>query len=98
MVWAKMTQNEANLLNDEILSTEARWNAQVKSLVGKRVRVLSEYNGQMYGRSKTSLKGQIKKIGSAMIGDEGIIISLEGYVYGCPCLELSEVEILNNEN
>lgn len=57
-------------------------------LVGQKVRVLTDYNGQPYGSSKPSLKGHIFTVTSVLFG-YNVQISLEGQRL---FLNLDEVE------
>lgn len=66
----------------------------IKFLIGKKVLILSNYNGQDYGRSKPSQKGKIHKISQADIVDGKIYIALRGFEYGHPFLELWEWELV----
>lgn len=83
-------------IQSEILKAVSDWEQRVKPLKGRHVNILSNYNGQDYGRSKKSLKGTEQVIAHAMVSDiHGVMISLEGYEYGCPFLEISEWELLS---
>lgn len=57
---------------------EARAAAQetqrrVRALVGRKIKVLSDYNGQCYGSSKPSQKGKTLTIASASVNDSGYL-------------------------
>lgn len=95
---AKMTEREALALTQEILDTVDRWHERLATLRGVRVRILSKYNGQMYGRSKPALTGQIRKIARTSVSEtSGVIFWLEGFEYGCPALALDEVEFVGDD-
>ena len=54
------------------------------ALVGRAVRVLSNHNGQLYGRSRKSWKGTVCRIKSVHVDlYEGIQLCLEGHEYEC---------------
>jgi hypothetical protein len=65
-------------------------------LVGKRVRIISKYNGQQYGSSRKPLTGHEANVCSVSIDRFGCHVWLEGLHYGYPALELREVEFVDN--
>lgn len=46
---------------------------RVRALVGRKIKVLSDYNGQCYGSSKPSQKGKMLTIASASVNDSGYL-------------------------
>jgi hypothetical protein len=52
-------------------AVKTHWEAAQLEAVGKRVRVVSDFNGQPYGRSRASLRGQILIIDSVHLYDDG---------------------------
>ena len=62
-----------------------------KNYVGKRFRVLSNYNGQPYGRSKKSMKGDILVVESIGFNDEKAYIFPKGHRLS---LGINEVEFI----
>ncbi|OAS04640.1 hypothetical protein AYO08_14900 [Pseudomonas putida] len=46
---------------------------RVRALVGRKIKVLSDYNGQCYGSSKPSQKGKTLTIASASVNDSGYL-------------------------
>lgn len=65
------------------------------ALVGRRVRVLSDHNGQLYGRSRRSWRGEIRTIVAVRIDlDGGIQLCLEGHEYES-CISADEVEFVS---
>ena len=63
-----------------------------KALVGRVVRVKSDHNGQPYGRSRKSWRGQVCRIKAVHIDlYSGIGLQLEGHEYEC-FIEAEEVE------
>ncbi|QLJ16253.1 hypothetical protein H0H12_10150 [Pseudomonas putida] len=46
---------------------------RVRALVGRKIKVLSDYNGQCYGASKPSQKGKTLTIASASVNDSGYL-------------------------
>lgn len=64
-------------------------------IVGRKVRILSEYNGQPYGRSQPSQKGRVCMVKGTSHGPQGWTLQLEEFAYGHPFIPISEVEILD---
>lgn len=62
-------------------------------LVGRSIKILSDYNGQTYGKSKPSLKGKIKVIAHVSITDCRLYVAIEGFLYSCG-LEIEEWELV----
>lgn len=62
---------------------------------GRKFRILSNYNGQPYGRSKRSMRGQILTVSFVSFDDEKAYIFPEGYRLS---LELREVEFIDGNN
>lgn len=64
------------------------------ALVGRLVRVTSDHNGQPYGRSRKSWKGQVCRIKAVSIDPrEGTLqLVLEGHEYGECLIPGNEVE------
>lgn len=65
--------------------------AIANSLIGQKVRILSNYNGQSYGRSRKSKKGTIQTIREAYFYGTSWAICLVGEIR---CLGLNEVEFI----
>lgn len=66
-------------------------------VVGKQVRIVSNFNGQPYGRSRRSLKGTIQTVNSLLLDGHHIWLFLED---GGRCwvgIGLKEVEFLDNQ-
>ena len=65
-----------------------------KALVGRLVRVTSDHNGQPYGRSRKSWKGQVCRIKAVSIDPmQGEMhLCLEGHEYGECFIRANEVE------
>lgn len=61
------------------------------AIVGRVVRVMSNYNGQPYGRSRKSLKGLEAKVHSAIVEFGKVYIWLEGYDVDYCALDIHEV-------
>lgn len=62
---------------------------------GKQFRVLSNYNGQPYGRSKKSMKGEIFTVESIGFDNEGAYIFPKDHRLA---ISISEVEFLAEAN
>ena len=63
------------------------------NLIGRYVRVISDHNGQPFGRSKPSWKGQVLKITRVHVDlYNGIQLGLEGHEYGECFIPADEVE------
>jgi hypothetical protein len=66
-----------------------------QSLIGSWVRVTSEHNGQPFGRSRKSWKGQVCRIKSVYIDlQNGIRLVLEEHEYGECLIPADEVEFV----
>lgn len=66
-----------------------------KLYVGRRVKIVSNYNGQPHGRSKKSLKGTTQVVRHIILSFSGsVYLGIEGYTY---TLALNEVIWLNEE-
>lgn len=63
-----------------------------QALVGRCVRVTSDHNGQPYGHSRRSWRGEVCRIKSIHVDlDHGVSLCLEGHEYECP-IWANEVE------
>lgn len=72
-------------------------NEEANKLKGRKVIVTSNYNGQSYGVSKKTLKGTTQVISGAVVDNYyGLMVSLVGYEYGCPYLEASEFQLVED--
>lgn len=60
-------------------------------VVGRPVRILSDYNGQPYGRSRRSLKGETKTAERVVVDSQGIYLFLRDERVSIP---VDEVEWL----
>ena len=60
-------------------------------VVGRPVRILSDYNGQPYGRSRRSLKGETKTAERVVVDSQGIYLFLRDERVSIP---IDEVEWL----
>jgi hypothetical protein len=60
-------------------------------VVGRPVRILSDYNGQPYGRSRRSLRGETKTAERVVIDSQGIYLFLRDERVSIP---VDEVEWL----
>lgn len=64
-----------------------------EAAVGRRVRILSNYNGQPIGRSRPSLKGKVFHVTHAFWSDNnGVCLFIEDYGVSIP---LNEVEFVD---
>jgi hypothetical protein len=62
------------------------------ALIGRFVRVTSDHNGQPYGRSHKSWRGEVAKIKYVLIDiQDSILLTLEGHEYEC-MIPADEVE------
>ena len=87
--------NELEKLNEEIKSAYESYIERVESiLIGKKVRITGFYNGQSYGVSKKSIKGQVKEITRVFVDGDGIYVSIKGFEYGSPMLCIQEFELV----
>ncbi len=68
-----------------------------KELIGKKVKIISNYNGQQFGSSKPKLTGKIFEIKSVFYNNSNVEspigIFIEGHLLG---LSLSEVEFIDD--
>lgn len=63
-------------------------------LVGKRVRIISDFNGQMYGTSKKSMKGREFVVESAHISHDACYVF--SWKVSNVCIPIEEVEFLED--
>ena len=59
--------------------------------IGKRIKIISDYNGQPYGISKKSLKGTVHRIANVYYTND-FLIFIKGHRLG---LRFDEVEFIN---
>jgi hypothetical protein len=64
-------------------------------VVGEKVRILSDFNGQAFGNSKPSLKGQIFIVAEVMVDDDYDIYLWDGDNEHC-FINLNEIEFIGN--
>ncbi len=83
-------------ITSELLRLMQYSGRQIKEvLVGRFVRVTSDHNGQPYGRSRKSWKGQVCRIKGVHIDlEDGIKLILEGHEYGECFISANEVEFI----
>lgn len=62
-------------------------------LVGRSCRVKSNHNGQPFGRSRKSWKGQVCVIRAVWFSDDHLSLQLEEHQWEC-AIPLDEVELL----
>lgn len=68
-----------------------------RAVVGRKVRILSNYNGQMYGRSKRSQHGQIVTIKQAHLSAlDNWCFQLEEFASGHPFIQMKDVEFVSS--
>jgi len=92
-----MTLRDANLkaaLAKHVRHVQSINDDANRALKGVRVRIVSDYNGQPYGRSKPSLKGTICTVDSVSIDDNRAHIFLKEYLYGHPSVGLNDIEFI----
>lgn len=66
-----------------------------EALVGRLVRVMSDHNGQPFGRSRKSWRGEMARIKHVHIDvHNGISLGLEGHEYGECFIPADEVEFV----
>ncbi len=65
-----------------------------KKFVGKSVKILSDWNGQVHGSSKPSLKGKVFKIMNTHIDFDDVTFFLEGYECGHSGVGIDDVEFV----
>ena len=54
------------------------------ALIGRFVRVVSDHNGQPYGRSRKSWRGEVCRVKSVLVDlDYGVSLCLEEHEYEC---------------
>jgi hypothetical protein len=63
------------------------------ALKGRLVRVISDHNGQPYGRSKPSWRGQERRITDVHVDAYYVELSLDGHEYEC-FIPADEVELV----
>jgi len=63
-------------------------------LKGRRVRIVSDFNDQPYGRSRPSLKGKVTTISHVCVESSHSCFFLEGYLCS---VRPNEVEFLEDE-
>jgi hypothetical protein len=78
-------------MNDVVCEANAMAN---KALCGFKVRILSNYNGQPYGRSRKSLKGSIQIIDSVRLSGQDLAHSYASLRGHSLCIGLDEIELL----
>lgn len=83
-------------ISGEALATIRHTRDSLKTaLEGRSVRVISDHNGQPFGRSKKSWKGEICKIVRIHVDiDEGMSLVLEGHEYGECFIPANQVEFV----
>jgi hypothetical protein len=84
-------QRECKAYSDKIRSIHDRVS---KMLVGRKARIISNFNGQPYGTSHKSLKGKIMTIKMVSV-DETDCQVYDGQVSNC-YLRMDEVEFLED--
>lgn len=80
---------------EQVLALMQRCTHEVdKALIGRFVRVTSDHNGQPYGRSRKSWKGQVCRIASVSIDARAgeLQLCLEGHEFGECFIPANEVE------
>lgn len=63
-------------------------------LRGRKVRIVSDYNGQPYGHSRPSMRGRLGEIVLVHMTGEDCEVWLKDLQYGYPALSLSELEFI----
>lgn len=67
-----------NRVQDELMQALRKAQDASKQFIGRKIRIISTYNGQPYGRSKKSLKGTIQIIKYVYVSDTcGLMVSIE---------------------
>ncbi len=61
---------------------------------GRKVRILSDYNGQSFGSSKPSQRGSVCTVKQAKWHNGDWSLQLDEWAYGHPFIALNEVEFL----
>jgi len=86
-------QRECKVISEKIQSMHDRVSEMV---VGRKARILSNFNGQACGRSKPSLKGKIITVKNVSIDSYGCQL-WDGNYDHC-FIPMDEVEFLDSEN
>lgn len=69
----------------------------VRQLKGRRVRIISKYNGQPYGSSRKPWTGREGIIEQASLDEYDCLLWLDIMQWGQPAIELNEVVILDED-
>jgi hypothetical protein len=80
-------------LLEDMAAINAAYGRIKANLTGRTVRIVSDYNGQPYGRSRPSQRGRVAKIVSVVVdaGEAQPQVLLDDW--GC-YMDLDEVELL----
>jgi hypothetical protein len=83
----------ADIARDGMYIIRTTQKAIVDGLMGRMVRVTSDHNGQPFGHSKPSWRGQERRIVDVHVGAHSIELVLEGHEYEC-FIPAEQVELL----
>ena len=85
----------ADTVRDAMDSMRHTMDAISKAFVGRTVKVLSDHNGQPYGRSKKSWKGETAIVKHVLIDTTvwEVLLTLSGHEYEC-MIPADEVEFV----
>ena len=89
-----MTTNEfLKIKASEMVASRKEFDRRCNDMfTGRTVEIISNYNGQICGRSRPSLKGKRFKVTSAIVDIEGVYVFIEGHPVG---LHESEIIFIN---
>lgn len=85
---------EHDSVRNQIAKIKAIQNDAKDFLMGREVKIISQYNGQLCGRSKKPMTGRRGKIEMVDIDGQDCHVWITGLVYGHPGLRLDEVEFI----
>ena len=89
-------------VRDELVSfcrdVSLRWYKIRTSLKGRKVEILSNYNGQPHGRSKPSQRGNVLTVRDATLDLDGsdIALQLEEFALGHPFIGFGDVKFVED--
>lgn len=78
-----------NALGEQLLALKTKANLLA---VGKKVRILSDFNGQPYGKSRKSLCGDVFTIGAVYLESTGRVSLFLNDSRNLACVGINEVE------